>query len=205
MVLLLGEDQPGSNFCQVVYQPAPVLSALGNVSWGDALYGAVHRGALPFSSLAQGLGVTDDIHATIIAVLLRGAQLLHKAHLAPGAKEGLQLAGDAPSVEGVAPVLRVIVGEVSGGAMVDQQAPVGAPGALVGVVVDGQEDQPAGHQVQGLQEYGQLLWTGSTLYELCDLWANKRNGFVQAFEALRGKVLKGKTDDLVIEPVRTFQ
>lgn len=205
MIPLLGEAQQGSIFCQSVYQPAPVASPLGDVGWGDALHGEAYRGALHIGPLAQGLGVTDNIHATIVAVLLRGAWLLHKAHLAPGAKEGFQLAGDAPRVEGVAPVLRVIVGKVSGSTMVDEQAPVGPPGRLVGVVVDSQEDQAAGCQVQGLQENSQLLWTGSTLYKLCDLWANKRDGFTQAFEALRGKVLKGKTNDLVIEPMRTFQ
>ena len=192
IILLLGTAQNRSIFSQSVDQPAQVPSPLGDESWGNALHGEANWGAIPFSPLTQDLCVTDNIHATIIAVLLRRAWLLHKPHLAPGAKERLQLASDAPRMEGVAPVLRVIVGKVSSAVMVDEQAPVGASSGLVGVVVDSQEHQTAGRQIQGLQENGQLLRTGSTLYKLCDLWANKCN------------VLKGKTNDLVIEPMRTF-
>ena len=204
MVLLLGTARKGSIFSQSVDQPAQVPSPLGYESWGNALHGEANWGAILFSPLTQDLCVTDNVHSTIIAVLLQGAWLLHKSNLSPGTKERLQLSSDAPRVEGVAPILRVIVGKVSGAMMVDEQAPVGAPSGLVGVVVDSQEHQTAGRQIQGFQENGQLLWTGSTLYKLCDLWANKYNGITQAFKAIRGKILKGKTNDLVIEPMRTF-
>jgi len=185
-------------------QSAPLGPLLGNVGRGDDLHREARRALHP-GLLTQGLRDTDHVHAAVVAVLLRRAGLFHKLRFSPRAQEGIQAAGDAPRVPRIAALLRVVVRKVVGVVMVDQQAPVGTPGALVGVVVDGEEDPSARREIQGLQEQGQLVGAGGTLDELGDLWADEGDGLPQDAEALCSKVLKGKADDLVVEPVRSFQ
>lgn len=96
---------------QTLDQSAPLSPLLGDVSWGDDLHGQARRALRP-GLLTQGLCDTNDVHATVVAVLLRWAGLLHEQRLPAGAQERLQFAGDAPRVQRVAAVLRVIVGKV---------------------------------------------------------------------------------------------
>lgn len=108
-------------------------------------------------------------------------------------------------MQGVATALRVVVGELACIPLVEKQAPVGAAGRLVGVVVDSQEDPAPRWQSQRLQEQGKLLLAGGALDKLSDLGAYETDLVAQAPEKLGSEILKGETDDLVVEPVRANQ
>lgn len=82
---------------------------------------------------------------------------------------------------------------------------MGASRRLVGIVIHGEKDPAAGGKSQRFQEEGQLVGAGGTLDELGDFWADEDDGLPEGSETLQAKVLKGKSNDLVIEPVRSFQ
>lgn len=187
-----------------LYQLAPLCPLACNVRRCDGLRDGLRAALLP-GALTQSLGVADDVHAAVVAVLLYGSWLLNECHSAVSPKEGLQLAGDAAGVQGVAAALRVVVRESGRRTPEQQQAPMRAAGRLVGVVVDGQEDQAAGGQTQGLQEECQLLLARGALDELRDFGTNEAGRPVQALEALGGEVLKGEANHLVVQPVRPLQ
>lgn len=132
---MLGERAAEVVLSQTLDQSAPFGSLLGNVGRGDGLHGKSGRALQP-DLLTQGLSNADNIHATVIAVLLRRARLLHKP-FSPSTEEGLELAGDAPRVQRIAAILRVVVCKMFGVLMVEQEAPVGPSGCLVGVVING--------------------------------------------------------------------
>lgn len=136
---------------QTLDQSTPLGPLLGDVGWRDDLNGKAGRALHP-GLLTQGLRNADNVHATVVTVLLRGTRLLHKHRFSSPAQERFQLASDAARVQGIAAVLRVIVGELAGVVMVDQEAPVGASGSLVGVVVNGEEDPVTRGKNQRLQK-----------------------------------------------------
>lgn len=89
--------------------------------------------------------------------------------------------------------------------MVEQEAPVGASRRLVGIVIHSEKDPAAGGKSQRFQEEGELIGAGGTLDELGDFGTDEDDGLPQGSETLQAEVLKGESDDLVIEPVRSFQ
>lgn len=82
---------------------------------------------------------------------------------------------------------------------------MGAPSDLVGVVIDRQEHQLLVEKVQWLKEYGYFFLTKGTFNELSHFGADKTNLITELLELVVGKVLKGKPDDVIIEPVWGLQ
>lgn len=156
---------------------------------------------LPEVALTQGLGVTYHIHATVIAVLLSRGFLFHKCRFGSlPAQESLQFLGHPLGVHGVAPAMGIIMKEAILFLEIDQQAPVGSPGCLVGVIIDGEEHNFLEWEVQGLKEQGQLGWAAGALDELRDFRADEAHAIGAVVILTVGKVLEGKPDDMVIEP-----
>lgn len=88
----------------------PLRSLLGDVGGSEELQQRLRPA--PEVSLAQSLRVADDVHPTVIAVLLGRRLLLQEGCFAPSfAQEGVQLPRHLLGVDGVAFTVGIIMGE----------------------------------------------------------------------------------------------